>query len=509
METDCTIPEILLLTAPPQHAADNPAVERDPKRLRQWLDSLRASDIDETVAALQARIAPFNELQMPDRERFELLEILQDACEAILYCYDELRLRSLPISPERRAMLAEDIVWIHLGLANGYKIIVRKGHAEGLQPGRDPILRLSIYRAMALLGEALLRAYRAHAPAPPLTYLELHQLYRFAEAGGVLDARLRVKGGGTHVTIAALYKQLLLLAALDPYRFEPGELAELQLLLEPFAGHCVIGPPRSETGRAFGLDLLNDAPPFPPGRDGGKGAVRCLDVAPASQACRRWLDAHGAQAPREAQLLVRALERLEPDTPEARAPRQMMHGQVAVAIGLSAVCDLLGDPGPRPSRPPGRQAAPPGTSAWRLLDTNEGGWLLGGGTEPAGRAVRIGEILGVVMASHSDGPRLGAGLVRWRRVGAGGEVRLGVERLPGNPLPITYRAADTDLPQPGIFFSRSEERPSPPLLLTRRKLYRPGCVLHVSAGPRVFAAEALAEVLPGPLFATFRFRARR
>ncbi|VAX03350.1 hypothetical protein MNBD_GAMMA20-197, partial [hydrothermal vent metagenome] len=144
--------DFLLLTTPPQHAADNPAVERNAGRLKQWLTELPIMDAVETVRRLHASISPFNELSLPDAERLKLLEVYRQGLEEVFLIYDEQRLKVLSLPASERQRLADDIMGLYLELANGYKILVRNGFDEGDDPARDGFLLQAIYRAMELIG---------------------------------------------------------------------------------------------------------------------------------------------------------------------------------------------------------------------------------------------------------------------------------------------------------------------------------------------------------------------
>lgn len=270
----------------------------DPKRVKQWIDSLPQMNVLETVQRLHEAIGPFNEVGIDDARRGKLLEVYYAAFDEILYFYDHLRLSMLPISSERQRLLAEDITWLYLGLANGYKIVVKNGHEAGISPKHDAGLLLSMYRAMELIIQGLVYASRSRQAPPPLAYLEINQLYLLAEEHGVLDARVKaVKDKAGIPTIERLYKHFALLAVADPYKLDgDNEVWELFMALEDFAPLSILMKvTQCQIVGRYWVDLMDDRPPQfckPTDTPVQTGWVRILDVDLALAAIKSWLAIH-------------------------------------------------------------------------------------------------------------------------------------------------------------------------------------------------------------------------
>ena len=229
--------DILLLSTTPQHTASNPAVIQNSRRLKLWITELPVNDIIQTVSSLHDAIVAFNELQINDDNRLKLLEVYWEAFNDILYFYDELRLHMLPIPSNERKSLAKDIMWLYLDLANGYKIIVKNAHANNVSPANSRIL-LSVYRAIELISRAIVYAYHIHQAPPPLSYLEVHQLYLYADEHDVLEKRIKtIKSQTQHPTVDRVYKQFILLSMSDIHVFQGNEIFAFYELLGDLAGH--------------------------------------------------------------------------------------------------------------------------------------------------------------------------------------------------------------------------------------------------------------------------------
>ena len=444
--------EFLLLSTPTQHAARNPAVELNPRRLRQWLFDLPIMNVPETVRQLEARIRPFNEMRLDADERLKLLEVLFEAFDEILFSYDDLRLSMLPISPEERRALAQDIMWLYLQLAAGYKIIVL-AHFDNRGRGiRDNTLLLALFRAMELLTHALLYAYRAHETPPPLTFLELYQLYRYARRCKLHQQRLRqIRGYADIPTVERLFKQVMLLSMADPYHMSGQAVFENFLLLDTVCDAAEVRPldecPADQP--AFRFVYEEDAPPIHCAfarKDGVTGEGGVLQVAGVIERLKSQADSTNGH---DAQLLTDLARRLG-NPEERREAREAAARTIHLTTGVTAVRHFLARPEHIASA---MQAEEHDGIAVRDLDSAEAadcalfpcqvrnissrGYLLQ--CDPRSLPIEpvVGDVIGVVDEERLPDPTtLHLGLARWLKQVDEGRLHLGVEIVPGIPRPI-------------------------------------------------------------------------
>ncbi len=523
--------DFLLLTTPPQHAADNPAVERNPGRLKQWLAELPIMDVAETVRRLHAAISPFNELTLPDAERLRLLEVYRQGLEEVFLIYDEQRLKVLSLPAEERQRLADDITGLYLELANGYKILVRNGFDEGDDPARDGFLLQVIYRAMELIGLAVLYARRVDRPTPELAWVELHQLYAFCEQRDALRKRVKVaRHESMTPTVERVYTQALLMAVMDTRQLTGAELMELFLLLEAYSPLCVISREvleKASPGR-FVIDLMADKPPQATTSETaakrGWMKPRTLDILPVRTAVERWLAQHraeeGALAHQDLRPM-RVLAGLLGSHWGRRGPRTTARRFVKVALGLKALEYFLSDPAHL------SQACSPEVHGgievlslesedevryqlgdWQMLDQSDTGCLLLGRVSAADERPVVGSLLGVVGFLPEVGrQRLSIGIVRWQGELSEGRSKLGVEIIEGAAQPILFGSTAQDLdqaPELGFYFPKdtAEGRPAS-LLLPRRDNHD---TLHVRVKGQAFEVETATVVREAEAFVQYRFR---
>lgn len=277
--------DLLLLTTPPQHAAHNPKAQLNPKRLKVWLEQLPVTNVADTVRHLQIALQAMNEIPVAPGERFKLLELYGAFFENSVSYYDQIRIRSLSIKQAQRSALMQDVLWLYLNLANGYKIIVKEFFDSRTDANRDALYFNSIFRAMESLAHAILYARRVGEPVPDLTFLEFKQLFLLAEQHAVHNQPSKVTSCHDN-TCALLLKHVCLFSLSDAQATENDDMLGLFTALEPYAMQCrlLAGELKAQRSGRYWLDLLEDSsltacelvpePIISP-------YLRILDIAPA------------------------------------------------------------------------------------------------------------------------------------------------------------------------------------------------------------------------------------
>lgn len=525
--------DILLLTTPPQHTSSNPCVETNPRKLKLWIDGLPTMNVTETVKLLQNAIEPFNELQLVDEERIRLLEIYREELETLLFDYDEMRLHQLPISSEQRSSVAQDIMWLYLSLANGYKSVIKNHHERDANPKHDKTLLLCMYRAMELIVAALLYSYRAHESFPPLACLEINQLYLFAESFNAQDIRIRaVKKQDTN-TVASLYKKFLLLSCVRMQRFNGGELLELYFLLDKFAGHSTLSKyEESEPGTGkYVTDLTEDAlphhwatgEPIPMG-----GILRVFDLAGALDEINEWLGQQGGpqdsliQA-HEARLVGVLRDELENQQNDS-GPTGEQSRNVKVVVGLQQLSRVLNDSewlnnacaveecaGIEVRSFNSEEEASVDSGTWEMISEQDSRFELRSVQVEDTISLEAGALVGIIDGCETqEGPAVTIGIVRWVKDGKRDTTTVGVERLDGEPIPVscltTNNANTTAIDQGGLYFPGNNSSKQPATLLMGRKILDYGQPLDIAVNGKSFRVQPQTTVNATPMFAQFCFR---
>jgi len=519
--------DVLLLTVPPLDTFDNPLVERNPRIIAKWLDQLPLLNPAETVMPVLAALQAVNRQPLAEKDRLRLLELYQSAVNAVFNAFTQRALRQVPLPASQREQIKRAVTQLCLELAAGYKGLVVTAHQQGRSPAQEPMLLLAGYRAMQQLVHALLHCFRSYEPVPPRVYLEIHQLYAWAEAASA--CALPIRDEQQTVTLERLYRRGLLMCCADPARLSEDEVLRLYALLDTYVAHAqiVVGRCAAPHEGQFGFDLYSDAPPRPCAKLGNQGHItqpRVLDARAVAVAVRAQAQAdQSTTADEERRLLRLLLPHLE-STPQRVTPRQAAQLPVLVAAGIDAIYYYLSDArrlkqGLAQAREgisvqdldvdmAAEQVDHHSLDAWTISNESETGYLLRCARRQT--LLRVGELLGVLLLERADAPTsLELTVVRWMRHGANDGLEIGVERIIGAAAPVLCRFEVTGetLARPCLFLPSSSRQNVQATLLAPKRFYARGKRLHVDVGAKRLLIEAGHLVMDTACFDRFVFHA--
>ncbi len=449
--------QTLLLQVPKQHDFRNPAVELNPKRVDAWLKELPLLNLSQTAKALLDALAPANLQPMPAKTRVRLLELYRRTFVEIFDGLDEQALRSQPITPSQRATARDCGAALCRELANGYKLLIRELHSHA--PQREPLLHVSLFRAMEATVLTLLDSYRNHQVAPTFAYLELHQLHMLSEQLGLLQQPVQLdKEVLSETGIGPLYRRVLMLSVADPYRLPDGTASKLYQLLAPLAPAVEIHP-YQEDGPAgcYVVDRGSDGPPVPCAHahsEYGYESAVLLDLRPALQRASEAL-----QGDEESMRLLTLIAPQLQQSRQRRAPRRETRRETWIAFGVESIhyyvsrgsgfiADAIAESQADIQVRDLESDAEPSyiLEPWHIVNESVSGYLLASQGRRHGDA-RVGDAVAVITATKDPrGPRLAVALVRWMRAGRDHTIEMGIELVPGNPRAVHCEHEGTSVP---------------------------------------------------------------
>lgn len=517
--------EILLLSTSAQHSAGNTDVITDPKVLKKWIDSLPIMDLPTTVKKLHTAIESINELVMDDRQRIKLLEIYYDSLQDILISYDEIRISMLQIETQQRNLLREDIMWLYLSLANGYKYIVKNAYDKGASPKKDSAFLQAIYTAMELIIEGLLYGYRSHQTPPPLARLEINQLYSLALYKNVGDTQVKgIKGHLQTPTISRLFKQYALLSISNPYRLSSSDILELFLFLESVVDECIIesnGSINPPDGKYL-IDLNADTSPasayFLENPEEVNGKL-IIDVWPIVNtlglrlAKQDQMEESFAQA-QERHMIDILIEQLGQQN-KRRSAREELDIDTQLAIGMDAVhFYLLAHLKGKKAWPTtGEDPAYPLTQ-WKIRNCSDGGYMLEIPQQNITTELLVGEILALSLKTEKQTPvPIKLAIIRWIQREQDEMIQIGIEALSDGALPITYMIesefglqVDDGMNLSGIYFPPDHQKSQPASILIDKVEYKNNQSITLINGNRKHDILITALLLDSPLYVRLKFK---
>lgn len=254
----------LRLTVPQR--APNPGVSTyfNSSQLKDWLEALPLGDPAKTGEELLKALQLVNRAEAPVNQRYHFLDkcrpLIADLLETL---YKQYATAAVPLAEKQRALA--DLAHGLLGeMAYGYKIIIlATAKAPSSEATRNIQIASTLY-TMHHLAHLLVDIYSLYAPEPKTLWLELHQIYLFAERQGFLTASFQQEGKDNRVrSVDHTYRRILMLALANPYHLMQGEAQLVFRDLDKWASTCRISPLAAGTspiGHLF-LDLGKDAPP--------------------------------------------------------------------------------------------------------------------------------------------------------------------------------------------------------------------------------------------------------
>jgi hypothetical protein len=254
----------LRLTIPQQIPKAGVAAFFNAAKLKDWLDALPLANPRKTGQELLTALQQTNRTPAPANQRFHFLEqcrpLIADITDTL---HKHYAAASIPLEDKHRTT-AELVHALLAEMAYGYKAIVLTTSAAPLNDANRNMLVASALCAMHHLAKLMVDSYALYLPEPASVWLELHQIYRYADYEDFASRGYPLEGQAGDVrSIDHTYRRIIMLALANPYHLMQGEAQLVFRELDKWASHCRILPlgagvsPNSQ----FYLDLDSDTPP--------------------------------------------------------------------------------------------------------------------------------------------------------------------------------------------------------------------------------------------------------
>jgi cyclic-di-GMP-binding protein len=209
------------------------------KQIKAWVESLPMANIGETSRQLYHAVIEFNQLNIPDASRLELMDLVRGPIHFICGQLNQRYLNQTVVLDERQRKVANLAQALQTHLAVGYKIIIQ--HTLNQNSTRHKaLLGKAIHRTMHELMPAVLRSYQLYIQTPRGIWQEIHQLYQIASSFNIQYEVINDPVENTHLSIQHAYIKTILLGACQPNQLLQRELNEAFETLGPWATHLKI-----------------------------------------------------------------------------------------------------------------------------------------------------------------------------------------------------------------------------------------------------------------------------
>ena len=520
--------DILLLTTPVQHSDINPGVIQNTRELQSWCETLPTMNVIETVELFKKAITPFNEQQIASEDRLKLLEIYRKTFEEVLCSYDELRLRTLPVPPEQRKAIAEDIMWLYLDLANGYKIIIKEAHDTNKNPKKSTAILTSIYRAMELLLTSIVYAKKAHTQSPPLVLLEIKQLYLFAEFHELGDARLKsIKDRLSPASVGNLFKQFVLFSTLKDDLFAAEDILEFNIILDNFTPQVffINYDNIQDSTFAYSIDLINDEPPERIQQNStiqDSDTLRFIDISRAQaimlSITEQKKSPDSFMANKEDQLLRTYLSSFNKPAPSAQP--QTAIKRIKLANGIDTIHYFLEhneeinelfsseiNSGIEVQSFNFDEEISANLTDWTLIEEADMARVLISEDATLQGKIELNAFVALIQLISQNQPAVFiTGIVRKIREEEDGITKLGIEVLPGQPLPFSYLYRNgQDHVKSGLYFPPINALKRPASLLIDKNDFKNDMNCSITLNSQELEVQATNTIMETRYFTQFNF----
>jgi len=332
-----------LLNIPEQSKPTAGSFDPRPKQVEVWVASLPMANIGESARLIYTTLCEINRLSMSAHDRYKSMELLREPVYQITEVLKTHYInQNLPLSPKNQK-IAELAIQLNAEMAIGYKAIIQSKLSKAFSRLNNKTLGVCLHRAIRYLSNVLLCSYQIYIQHPENVWLQVHRLYLYAENRQLHAALIK-----DHVApetmldsnIADIYKQILLLALVGPYRLRQHVTEAVYRTLETWGTNAHIHPYGEilDDNYAFNINMNSDAAPGYFRDDGTVNPAFCrtVDTSELVQAMSNSMLSGGDGAPKIPPDVQKRLIVTWSGKSHRTFPRTSKSNEIAITLGLSA-----------------------------------------------------------------------------------------------------------------------------------------------------------------------------
>lgn len=345
------------LNIPQQTKPGAGSFDTRPKQLEAWLAELPMADTGECARRIYNALREINRLEIPKRDRINVLtsirEPLFNVCQVLKRHYIN---QNLPLSPKNKK-IAQLAIDLNLEAALSYKVIIEDTWTRALTLFNRKDTIKAIHHAMYYLSNTLVASYQIYASPPPNTWVHIHQLYLYAEENGFADLHIKDHSGPVTIipesSIGGLYKKILLLSLISPYRLRQDIIERVYNALNEWSADCAIIEPNEihDEQHSVIIRLTSDVSPgfYSSNESVDKINTRAIDTSTLVHRLGEYMLAehrHSNGTSKSAELpddVIKLLTMTWGGRSKRLFSRKTTNNDVSITIGLSATHNLISD----------------------------------------------------------------------------------------------------------------------------------------------------------------------
>lgn len=256
-------PELELnITIPEQTLASLSFVDPTPAAFTAWVQELPMANVGETARQLYQAILELNQLALPATTRSKILETLRPAIHYVCLELSKHFLNQTIALPEKQQKVANLTQALRIHLATGYKIVMLDSISAIASEKVRKNFACASHRMISEYGQVIVRAAQLYCTSPKGIWKELHQVYSFSEAIGLLKYTI-TDSANKHLQdtrIDQAYKRILLLSCCRPNQLRQNDIQFVYDAFELWSEHVEVGAAYSANA-VFIINLQQDSSP--------------------------------------------------------------------------------------------------------------------------------------------------------------------------------------------------------------------------------------------------------
>ncbi len=430
-----------------------------------WIEALPLADVGKTRHRVSSSLDKLITSDLPGQERFAALELFRSP---IHYLSEALQPHfvgtAFPLTLKARG-IADQLSELQMAMAEGYQGVSDELLDLNTVRQEFTMLATSLQRSLFYLGQVLLTSYQLYESISADCWRRIHRIYEAVERKGVHSSTVQdpYRQHQQSTTAEEQYKQILMLALTNPYRYSQTDIASIYSLLEQWTPQCRLYSADHPDAHQFAcrVDLASNEPPSSIAYSAIPHSATCrlLDTSALIQSLPNSLPPGGDETsnhPTETQIpqttvlwkdLLHSLATAWGLTAKRRYSRAFPETSgIAINLGLSAIHPLIDKLDSMSAMESARIKERPGTTDARnddetylceVIDESAGGSRLKWRNINKGK-IRVGELI-ALRQTHAPGEMPGIGAIRWLKNTNQHTVEFGIQLISPGAVPIAVR----------------------------------------------------------------------
>lgn len=507
--------------------------------IEQWRSQLPLSDLSASTRAFYITLKDIHSSSLSPETRLEILSLLQPTLGYLCITLQKYYHQSAVLSEHQR-LIADLVYVLNIEMIHGYKLVV-EAESKSFFPNKT-ILLAGLQKAMHFCTKILFSAFEQHYRPPKGIWLELNDLYAFAQNKNLNNKSFpkNIDWVSRFNCLADIYKHALLFAIANPHQLRHEESTKLLYAIESWAPLLNLRKINDKNEPLIIIDAHSDlGPKYAALTSMPLPTEHCLelDLDKVNEHLSKLLSAQRATRPSksaktfstsELELPISYIESLSNawrSVSERVDEREQTHGYITVYLGIAASHWFISQQQnvknpPLPANPELEipedsiildtnnlsQTKTPGQSYQayhcELVDQSKGGYRLKWSKDiPA--QLQTGEIISIIRSDEKA--TVAIGTIRWIIQEKDDTTLVGVQLLSTNALAVMARSSTTTTLQPvsTLLLPEQVEFSKPMTLITPTLPFKTGLEIEIYYDNQSYTASLQKRFSFSPSFQEF------